>query len=84
MKKLLAVALVSFALIGAGCGGGEKKEDKGAGGGAAATAAAKPCTKCKCANWSDANGDGKCDTMVDGKPCDHAAADHAAAAPAPK
>ena len=73
MKRFFCVAVLSFALLGVpGCGGGEKKPDP--------TATAHPCTKCKCTNWTDGNGDGKCDTVVDGKPCDHTAPDHGVAA----
>jgi hypothetical protein len=64
MKRFFAVGLLSLALLGVGCTSSDKK----AGGGSAAA-----CTKCPCPNWTDGNGDGKCDTMV---ACDHAAADH--------
>jgi len=67
VKRFFCVAVLSFALAGlVGCGGGEKKTDD------KAAATAHPCTKCKCSNWNDANGDGKCDTAG----CDHTAADH--------
>lgn len=65
MKGLFSVVFVSCLLfIGGGCTS-EKKD----------TATAKACTKCACPGFTDANGDGKCDTMV---ACDHSAADHAA------
>jgi hypothetical protein len=84
MRRLFTAAVVSLALLGAGCASGGDKKKEG-GGGEAPAATAMPCTKCKCANFTDANGDGKCDTVVDGKPCDHAKADHQApAAPPPK
>jgi hypothetical protein len=75
LKRVLVVGLITLTIALGGCSSGEKK---GTDSGSAATAAKMPCTKCACPNWTDANGDGKCDTVVGGKPCDHAKTDHKA------
>ncbi|MBI3723325.1 hypothetical protein HY251_05135 [bacterium] len=76
MKRIL----VTMLLVGALCFGmvACKSGDSGKPADKPADAKAVPCTKCKCANWTDDNKDGKCDTKVDGKACDHAMADHKA------
>jgi hypothetical protein len=76
LKRVLVVGLITLTVALGGCSSGEKKSSDSSG--SAATAAKMPCTKCACANWTDGNGDGKCDTMVSGKACDHAKADHKA------
>ena len=78
LGSLILVGALSMTLVA--CKSSDSKGDSGKG---ADTTAKLPCQKCKCPNWTDANGDGKCDTLVDGKPCDHAKADHAAPAPSP-
>jgi hypothetical protein len=75
MRRILASLLVVVALGFAGC---KSEEPKGGSGTGADTAKQAPCTKCACKNWTDANGDGKCDTLVEGKPCDHTKAEHKA------
>jgi hypothetical protein len=75
MKRILGSlvlvgALLTMPLVGCKSGDSGKPADTAAKTG--------PCTKCKCTAWTDANGDGKCDTMVDGKACDHALSDHPA------
>ncbi len=71
MKRFLAVAALSFALIGLGCQSSRRSsEDDGD------SPAPGACTKCACREWSDPNGNGRCATLVDGRPCGHTRLDH--------